>query len=102
MAQAEAWPWSSLRAWAEPPLVPWLHPGPVPRPPDWIDHVNTPLHAKDLRLRRSARHGTPLGQPCWVEATARRLGLEDTLRPPGRPRKTADHPGPASPPTLFP
>jgi putative transposase len=101
--RSEAWPWSSLRTWAGLPLVPFFHPGPVPRPETWITQVNTPLHAKDLKyLRRSVRRGTPYGEPAWMEATARHLGLEDTLRSPGRPRKAhqisdAD----SSPPTLF-
>ncbi len=93
----------SLRDRSEPALLPFLHPRPVPRPPDWIEHVNTPLHAKDLqRLRRSVRRGTPFGPPAWVEATARLLGPEDTLRLPGRPSKATNRHDPASsPPTLF-
>jgi putative transposase len=100
---AEHWLWSSLPACIDPPLLPFLHPGPVPRPANWLAHVNTPLYEKDLkRLRHSARRGTPFGDRAWTEAAARNLGLEDTLRPPGRPRKAdADHDSPSSPPTLF-
>jgi len=28
VARAELWPWSSLRDWLQPPLLPWLDPGP--------------------------------------------------------------------------
>ena len=100
---AEQWPWSSLPACLHPPVPPFLHPGPVPRPADWVARVNTPLSEKDLkRLRHSARRGTPFGDRAWTETAARTLGLEDTLRPPGRPRKTdASHDSPASPATLF-
>jgi putative transposase len=31
VAQVEDWPWSSLPVWLQPPLMPWLDPGPVPR-----------------------------------------------------------------------
>ena len=31
--------------------------------------------------------GTPFGSPGWVEGAAMALGLEASLRPPGRPRK---------------
>src|SRR5438552_3054021 len=33
VSRAEDWRWSSLGAWLEPPLMPFLHAGPVPRPP---------------------------------------------------------------------
>jgi putative transposase len=90
VAQAQDWLWSSLQARLQPQLFPLLHPGPVPLPPEWVDHVNAILHDKDLkRVRHSVRRGTPFGQQPWVEVTARHLGLEDTLRPPGRPRKSA-------------
>jgi hypothetical protein len=70
---------------------------------DWIAHVNTPPHEKDLkRLRRSVRRGTPFANGSWTEATARHLGLEDTLRPRGRSRKAdREKDFPSSPPTLF-
>ena len=32
VCQAEDWPWSSLPVWLHAPLMPWLDPGPVPRP----------------------------------------------------------------------
>jgi putative transposase len=85
---AEHWPWSSLPASIDPPPLPFLHPGPVPWPAIWVSHVNTPLYQKDLkRFRYSARRETPFGDCAWTEAAARNLGLEDTLRPSGRPRK---------------
>jgi putative transposase len=40
-------------------------------------------------LRRSTQGGTPFGATAWQQATAKRLGLESTLRPPGRPRRDA-------------
>jgi putative transposase len=38
-------------------------------------------------LRRSVARGCPFGNESWMERTAKRLGLEATLRPQGRPRK---------------
>lgn len=35
--RAEQWPWSSLPVWLNPPLLPWLDPGPAPRHPEWLD-----------------------------------------------------------------
>jgi len=101
--RAEEWPYSSLRAGIAPSLFPLLHPGPVVRPVDWVEHVNTPLHEKDLRrLRQSVRRGTPFGSADWTERTAKQLGLEETLRPPGRPRQSVtEEEGDSSGPTLF-
>jgi hypothetical protein len=39
------------------------------------------------RVNRIARVGTPFGETVWQQATAKRLGLESTLRPPGRPKR---------------
>ncbi len=61
---------------------------PIERPADWVERVNTPLSTGDLkRLRASAARGRPFGDDAWMERTARRLGLEHTLRPEGRPPK---------------
>jgi putative transposase len=38
------------------------------------------------RLRECVRRDRPLGGDAWTRATAERLGLESSLRPPGRPR----------------
>jgi hypothetical protein len=32
-------------------------------------------------------HGQPYGQDRWVQKTASALGIESSLRPPGRPKK---------------
>jgi REP-associated tyrosine transposase len=54
----------------------------------WLERVNEPLSTCDLqRLRMSAERGQPYGKESWAKETARRLGLESTLRPRGRPRK---------------
>ena len=90
--RAEEWPYSSVR-WSaavatEPSPVPLLTPWPVDRPSDWLAAVNEPVAGTQLdRLRTSAHRGRPFGDDDWTARTAERLGLTNTLRGPGRPRK---------------
>ncbi len=86
---AEAWRWGSLWRWQQKPepdpklLSPW----PLARLPGWLDRVNEPLSKQELdAVRLSAQRGRPLGDEGWVESIARRLNLESTMRPRGRPR----------------
>ena len=88
---AEDWKWGSLYRWlAKPePDPPLLSPWPMSRLPSWSARVNEPLSEKELAaVRWSVKRGSPYGAETWVESTARRLDLESTLRPRGRPRKT--------------
>ena len=63
---------------------------PVQRPRNWLEWVNRELTGGELEaVRRCVNRGAPYGQAGWVERTAKRLGLESTLRPRGRPRKAA-------------
>jgi putative transposase len=88
--RAEQWRWSSLYrgecgTMAEREL---LAEWPVSRPPDWRDLVNAPQTQAELNaLHRSIQRGNPFGDAAWSERTARELGLESTLRSPGRPNK---------------
>jgi putative transposase len=89
--RAELWPYGSLRAWlqAEDPTREILAEWPIERPADWVERVNTPLSAGELkRLRCSVVRNRPFGTDAWTDRTARRLGLEHTLRPEGRPPRT--------------
>lgn len=87
VGRAQEWSWSSLaspcdRSW------PVLTPSPVPRPEDWIDHVNTYVAGQELRrIRQSVRRGMPYGEREWTARVAKEYGLEYTLRRHGRPRK---------------
>jgi putative transposase len=87
--RAEQWGWSSARCWKDEGARPgYLAVGPVARPSPWLPWVNQALTDAELAaLRRSVARGTPYGNSGWVEETARRLGLQSTLRPRGRPRK---------------
>jgi putative transposase len=88
--QAEEWRWSSLGRWKyaaakeKALLADW----PVPRPRGWTAQVNQPQTEAELQaIRRCVQRGQPLGDERWTERMVRRLGLETTMRPRGRPRK---------------
>jgi putative transposase len=66
--------------------LPWLDAGPVPRPPGWLQYVDQPQAEAELAALRSCVHcNAQLGPPAWKERTAALLGLESSLRRPGRP-----------------
>ena len=55
----------------------------------WSAFVHqTPSDEELSALRRSTQVGLPYGHPDWVEQLGHRLGLDLTVRPRGRPRKT--------------
>lgn len=89
-ARAELWQWGSLFRWlrgsAEDKRL--LSPWPIPRQPGWTDHVNEPVTEAELSaLLRSIQRGSPLGTGAWTERAIKKLRLESTLRPRGRPKK---------------
>jgi putative transposase len=82
--RAEQWPWSSLSRRERAPA---LDPGPAPRGADWVAAVNAPMtESEAASIRESIRRDRPLGTESWVRATADVLGLESSLRNPGRQR----------------
>jgi len=88
--RAEDWPWCSLsrRLEGKADTVGFLTEGPEPWPPGWVEHVNEPLTDAELgAMRRCVNRGKPYGPDEWVERVAKELGLENTLRSRGRPRK---------------
>lgn len=87
--RAEDWPWSSLGAsQTSVPQVP-IDEWPVARPSDWAALVNTVQFETEVqRVREAIRSGRPYGDGAWASEVSRRLGLEGTNRPPGRPPKT--------------
>ncbi len=88
--RAEGWRWSSLwhRVHGTAGMV---DDGPVALPRNWLQHVRSPQTEAELAaLRRSVVRGSPYGEDTWQERTAKRLGLQSTLRPRGRPTKIPD------------
>ena len=85
VARAEDWLWSSLQERGK--EGGWLHPSPVSGPQDWQAWVNAPMTDAEVEaIRRSVNRGAPYGEENWVRRTVRRLGLEASLNPRGRPR----------------
>ncbi len=91
VARAEDWRWCSLWRRLHPEIVdnvPPLCDWPVDVPQDWVDIVNEPQTEKELAAMRHSRvNGRPLGSVEWQRRVARELGIETTMRRPGRPRK---------------
>jgi len=70
--------------------VPQLSPWPVDQPRYWRRLVNQPQNDKELKaIRQCIRRGRPLGNDSWQQRTAKRLNMQSTLRPRGRPRLDA-------------
>jgi putative transposase len=89
--RAEDWRWCSLwlRARGDCDAQSLLHPWPLALPRKWAQLVNTPqTEAEEQALRRSVNRGSPLGSEAWQKRMVRRLGLEYTLRPRGRPKQS--------------
>ena len=60
---------------------------PLLRRGDWVAFVNQPMTDAEVEaVRRSIRRGRPLGSETWAEDTARRLGLEFSMRSHGSRR----------------
>ncbi len=87
--RSQDWRWSSLRHDANGPA---LDPGPVPRGPDWLEFVNTPMTGAEVAaIRPSLRRDRPYGTDSWNTETAGLLGLEKSLR--SRRRQPRPSPG---------
>jgi putative transposase len=89
--RAEQWRWSSLYRWmrgsAEDKKL--LAAWPLPRRPNWVDHVNSAqTEAEAQAVHRSIQRGIPFGDEPWMDRIVRQMGLESTLRPRGRPKKS--------------
>jgi putative transposase len=60
----------------------------MPRKANWVEYVNAPQSEAEIAaVRHSVQRGSPFGDESWSEKTVRRLQLESTIRPQGRPKK---------------
>lgn len=83
--QAEDWQWSSLRSRMDSPGTD--RPCPVELPASWLEYVNEPQTAAELHaVRNCVNRGAPLGVDAWARETAKRLGIESSMKSRGRPR----------------
>lgn len=84
------WRWSSLwrrlHGLDKRSLAPW----PVRAPTDWVTLLRTEPGDETEEIRRVVARNAPFGNSGWQTATAGQLGLEHSLRNPGRPRKERD------------
>ena len=102
--KAEDYRWGSLHNWlgSESPIE--LSRWPLRRLPNWTRRVNQRTRRVNQRTRRvnqpvskkekeaitrSINRGVPYGSEQWTASTVKRLGLESTTRPRGRPKKFA-------------
>jgi putative transposase len=84
---AKAWPWSSLTLLPARKRPVWLVDDAAPRHAGWTRLVNRPqTAAEEEAVLRSIVRGAPFGPDAWTKRVVKRLGLEHTLRPRGRPR----------------
>ena len=90
---AARWRWCSAWQRAQAAPAAWVLPQaewPVDVPRNWASLVDQPLtEAETEAVQRSVRRGAPLGSERWAARTAERLGLQSTLHPRGRPRKSS-------------
>ncbi len=89
--RAEDWRSGSLwvREYGDANQQAWLSAWPVERSRNWRAWVNRAETTSELEaLRTSVQRGRPFGTESWQRRMARRLGLESTLRPRGRPRES--------------
>lgn len=85
--RAQNWRWSSLWRREHGDEDKLLSPMPIELPEDWVLEVNrAQTDAEVEALRRSIRRGTPFGSEAWVERMVKKLKLDHTVRPRGRPR----------------
>jgi putative transposase len=85
---ARKWRWCSLAqrefGRSELPLSIW----PMDRPRDWASIVNQVMEPDAInQIHQSVIRGRPFGSMAWMQRTAARLGLKNTMNPMGRPRK---------------
>ena len=90
--RAEQWQgsglWRRMHGASDLPLSAW----PLERSRNWLGWVNRGLNDEQLEgIGTSVNRGRPLGPDEWVQRTAKRLGLEFTLRGAGRPRTLPDN-----------
>jgi putative transposase len=88
VAAAQDWAWSSLaqRLGRHNPVR--LEEWPVPLPSGWLELLNREDLEEAAGIRNAIRRSAPYGPELWRELIAQRLGLQKSVRPIGRPKKS--------------
>jgi putative transposase len=87
--KAEQWKWSSVwrREYGTREQKKLLSPWPVPPGRDYLSWLNGPqTKSEEEALERSVEKNIPFGNESWVATIVKRYGLEQALRPVGRPK----------------
>ena len=92
VTKAEDWPWGSawLNEYGNEKQLQLLSPWPVPKPESYLEFLNTELpHEEEIveDIRFVTKRGRPFGDEYWTMQTAKKFGLESTMRTTGRPKK---------------
>jgi len=86
--RAEDWRWGSL-AWRRSAGGFALGESPTPLPSYWRQLVNEPQTAAEIaEIRTCVNRQRPFGAEDWVATQAKALGVDQSLTPIGRPRKS--------------
>ena len=86
--RAQDWRWCSLWRRSQGVEDGLLSEWPMEVPADWVRRVNRAQSAAELEaLRTCVKRGRPCGAEAWTARMAKKLGLEYSLRPRGRPPK---------------
>ncbi len=91
--RAVDWRWGSchVRQQMSSELQPLLSDWPIEMPQDWQAWRDERIDPKAMgQIATSLRRSRPLGDAQWTQKIAKRLGLEWTVRPRGRPRKVPE------------
>jgi len=87
--RSQDWEWSSLKPTARSHPEGLLSEGPLAKFRGWTNYVNGVKSEAELAaLRNCIARGAPFGDDPWQHQAAKKLGLEASIRPRGRPRKT--------------
>jgi putative transposase len=87
--RAEDWRWGSLwvRRQGSEAQREMIGDWPIEVPRDWVRWVNRAERVAEVEaLRRAVKRSSPYGSEEWVRRMAKKLDLQWTLRPRGRPR----------------
>jgi len=88
--KAEDWKWSSVwrREKGNTTQKKLLSPWPISKPRNYLTWLNEPqTHEEEKAIEVSIERDRPFGADDWLARVVKRLGLESTRRPRGRPRK---------------